>query len=562
MRKLIFVFVGMLAMVLVGQKATAQTINEGLNYLDLDKFASAGKAFKDLAKNKSNGENNFYLGYYYMKVGELDSAKMAFEKGVAADPKNGLSHVGLGSLLLKDGKKAEAKTHFDQAKAITKSKNADVFYRIGEAYISHEGNMDPVEAVANAEQALKLNKNLAEAYVVIGDAALQKLDGTTAANNYDKAIALNPKLLKTHVRLGNLFLRSKNLNAARDKYNEAIGADANYAPAYRELADLYYLARQYDKALENMEKYMSLADKSPANQFRYAGFLILVEKYQEALTILNSLTAQYSNSAVYNRLMGYAYYETKQCPQGLEYMNKYFTLAKPDAILGSDYEYQGKLQICTGGDTTKAIETIAKGVALDSNRVEGFRKVAQDLYDGKAFLKAAEVLQKYIAVAGSKVNANDYYLQGLSYYQGNALVEADSAFSKMITALDEPKQVIGYQWRAKTRAREDADGVLGTAESDYVKFFELVDQQPEAEKAKYKRDQGNGYQYMAIINVKKYKDLAKAKEYANKLLAIDPNHKNAKAILALKEKDLNPAPASAQPRQPAPKPQTKASSSK
>ncbi len=538
MRNFIFVFVGMLTMMLAGQRATAQTINEGLNYLELDKFASAGKTFKSLVASKPNGENNFYLGYYYMKVGELDSAKMQFEKGVAADPKNGLSHVGLGSLLLRQGKKAEAKTHFDQAKSITKSKNADVFYRIGEAYVSHEGNMDPVEAVANAEQALKLNKNLADAYVVIGDAALQKLDGTTAANNYDKAIALNPKLIKTNVRLGNLFIRSKNLNAAREKYNEAIAADANYAPAYRELADLYYLAKQYDKALENMEKYMSLADKSPANQFRYAGFLILVKKYQESLNILNTLTNQYSNSAVYNRLMGYAYYETNQCPKGLEFINKYFTLAKPEAILGSDYEYLGKLQICTGGDTTKAIDTIVKGIEIDTNRTEGFREVAQKFFDGKAYSKAAEVMQKYIAKVGAKANANDYYLAGLSSYYGNDFVEADTAFGQMISLLDSSKQIIGYQWRAKTRAKQDADGTQGTAESDYMKFFELAD--ADADQAKYKREQSNGYFYMAIVNLKKYKSLAKAHEYANKMLAIDPADKRAKQVLSFTQKDLEP----------------------
>jgi tetratricopeptide (TPR) repeat protein len=552
MRKFIFVFVGMLTLILVGQKATAQTINEGLNYLELEKFASAGKAFKSLVASKPTGENYFYLGYYYMKVGELDSAKMQFEKGVAADPKNGLSHVGLGSLLLKQGKKAEAKTHFDQAKTITKSKNADVFYRIGEAYVSHEGNIDPVEAVTNADQALKLNKNLADAYVVIGDAALQKLDGTTAANNYDKALGLNPKLLKTHVRLGNLFIRSKNLNAARDKYNEAVAADANYAPAYRELADLYYLANQYPKALENMEKYMSLADKSPANQFRYAGFLILVKKYQDALNILGTLQAQYNNSAVYNRLMGYAYYETNQCPQGLEFINKYFTLAKPESILASDYEYLGKLQICTGADTAKAIESIVKAGEIDTNRVEGLRDVAQKFFDGKAYGKAAEVMEKYVTKMGSKALANDFYLLGLSNYYANSFIKADSAFSKMIGKLEPAKQVIGYQWRAKTRAKQDADGTQGIAESDYVKFFELVD--ADADKAKYKREQANGYFYMAILNLKKYKDLAKAHEFANKMIAIDANDKRAKQVLGFTQKDLEPGKAApAQQGQGAPK---------
>ena len=554
MRKSLYLFVSVFVSVLLGQKATAQTISEGLNFMEVEKFSSAGKVFKSLAASKPSGENHFYLGYYYMGIGEPDSARMQFDKGVAADPKGGLSLVGQGSLLLKEGKKAEAKAKFDQAKAITKSKNADVFYRIGEAYVMHEGNMDPVEAVAHAEQALKLNKNLADAYVVIGDAALMKLDGTTAANNYDRALGLNPRLLKTHVRLGDLFIRSKNLNASRDKYNEATAADANYAPAYRRLAEMYYLAKQYPKAIENMEKYMALADKSPANQFRYAGFLILVDKYQQALDILATLKNQYNNSAIYNRLMGYASYETKQCPQGLEYINKYFTLAKPDIVMGTDYEYLGKLQICSGGDTAKAVENLVKAGKLDSNQVGSLREVAQQFFDAKAYAKSAELMKQYIREAGvAKVAANDYYLMGLANYYAKDYVQADSAFGAMIPILDASKQITGYQWKAKARSMQDADGSKGLAEAEYQKFLELAG--AEADQSKLKRDMVNGNSYLALISLKKYNDLAKSKEYAKKALDIDPNNNTAKQIMALTQKDLEPK---SQQATPAAKPGTKA----
>ncbi|MCU0352997.1 MAG: hypothetical protein MUD08_04540 [Cytophagales bacterium] len=547
MRKSFFLFVSVFVSVLLGQKATAQTISEGLNFMEVEKFSSAGKVFKSLASSKPTGENHFFLGYYYMGVGEPDSARMQFDKGVAADPKGGLSLVGQGSLLLKEGKKAEAKAKFDQAKAITKSKNADVFYRIGEAYVMHEGNMDPVEAVAHADQALKLNKNLADAYVVIGDAALMKLDGTTAANNYDKALALNPKLLKTHVRLGDLFIRSKNLNASRDKYNEAITADANYAPAYRRMAEMYYLAKQYPKAIEYMEKYMALADKSPANQFRYAGFLILVEKHQQALDILNTLKPQYSNSAIYNRLMGYASYETKQCPQGLEYMNKYFTLAKPDIVMGTDYEYLGKLQICSGGDTAKALENLTKAGEMDTTQIGAMREVAQQFFDSKTYVRSAQVMDKYMGKIGtSKATATDFYLLGLANYYANDFVKADTAFGAMIPKLDANKQITAYQWKAKARAKQDIDGSKGLAEAEYQKFLELA--AAETDQAKLKRDMVNANTYLALIQVKKYSDLNKGKEFARKALELDPNNSTSKQIVELK--DLNQK---AQQAAPAPK---------
>ncbi len=546
MRKFILVFVGLFSLMFFVQQTNGQSISEGINYLELDKFANAGKVFKTLASSKPSGENYYYLGYYYMNVEELDSAKMQFEKGIAQDAKYGLNYVGLGSLLLQKGNKTGAKEQFELAKKMTKSKNADVFFRIGEAYIAHAGNTDPVEAVTNADMAVKLNKNLADAFVVIGDAALLKLDGTTAANNYDKALALNANLLKTHIRLGNLFLRSKNLPAARDKYNEAITANASYSPAYRQLAELYYLAKQYPKAIENMEKYISLADRNPSTMFRYAGFLILVGKHKEAMDILATLKQHYSNGAIYNRLMAYGSYETQQCSQGMDYINKFFTLAKPEAVIAADYEYLGKLQMCTGKDTTEAIKNIVKASEIDSNKVEILKDLAQKFGDAKKPAAAIQMREAYISKAGSKVTTNDHFYLGVAYFQTGNFVKAESLFQTVVTELakKDPTNLLGYQWLAKAKAKQDVEGTAGTAEETYQKFFDMAAAETDTKKAdSYKRELLTGYYYMAVLNLKKYKSITKAHEYANKMLAIDPQNKAAKQVLSFTQSDLESKPA-------------------
>lgn len=280
------------------------------------------------------------------------------------------------------------------------------------------------------------------------------------------------------------------------------------------------------------------------------------------MDILSKLKDKYSNNFIYNRLMGYALYETNQCPQGLEYLNKFFTLAKKESVAGSDYEYLGKLQMCTGGDTTKAIANLVEGVKLDSNRVDGIRDVAQKLYDEKRYAKAAEVAQVYINQSGANAGANDYFLLGRAYYFAKDYVKADTVFAQVtkILAEKDPSNPLGHLWEAKSKARQDVNSE-GLAEADYAKYLQMAEAETDAAKKQgYKNEMVNAYNYMAILNLKKYKSAAKAHEYANKMLVLDPNNSNAKNWLSFQQKDLEPKPAQTQtaPKKPS-KPQPKTS---
>ena len=115
-------------------------------------------------------ENYFYLGYYYLNLKEADikpdSARIAFEKGAAIDPKkpDPLCRVGLGAVKLAMKDRGGAKFEFDAVTKDTKSKNMDVLYRIGEAYTLFDETNDPAEAVRNIDLAMvkkmRIGRNL------------------------------------------------------------------------------------------------------------------------------------------------------------------------------------------------------------------------------------------------------------------------------------------------------------------------------------------------------------------------------------------------------------------
>jgi len=55
----------------------------------------------------------------------------------------------------------------------------------------------------------------------------------------------------------------------------------------------------------------------------------------------------------------------------------------------------------------------------------------------------------------------DFFSIGRSYYYNNQFVEADSAFSKLISM--QPEMTVGYIWEANTKAQMDPESEQGLA---------------------------------------------------------------------------------------------------
>ena len=88
----------------------AQDVQTALKDIDAERFTKAGQALTQLATSAPTADNQFYLGYYYLRSGQVDQAKAAFDKGNAADPKNQLNNVGLAGVALMKKDRATAKS--------------------------------------------------------------------------------------------------------------------------------------------------------------------------------------------------------------------------------------------------------------------------------------------------------------------------------------------------------------------------------------------------------------------------------------------------------------------
>lgn len=544
----------------------AQTVQDGLALIHAERNKEAGELFTKLATGTPSADNQYYLGYYYVINKQLDEAQKAFEKGIQLDEKSVLNQIGLGTVALGKGDRAKAKELFTAAEK-KKGKDAEVLFRIAEAYTLFEKQSDPAEAIRLADEAIKRDKNLADAYIIKGDALMLRNEGGAAVTAYEYALTAKANYAVAHNRIGSVYLRGKNYNLALENYKKALEADPNFAPAYQDLAELYFFARKYKQAAENYDLYMqkSLAS-DPETKLRAAQFAFTADDYTKSLQILDEMKGKINNPITL-RMYGWSYAKTNNPDMAIQNLNEFIKVA-PDKVIGDDYKYLGraynsKVTDGKGYDSTGVLY-ILKGADMDTSKTDAattYKEVGALYYAAKDFPNAATTYSKGIILDTAKATANDYYYLGLSKFQKagvlgalnnaagdsaqialdkrNMYLSADSTFSLVTQKL--PDWPYGYYWRASAlyNAYDKQENIdKGISAPYYLKLAELAEKDPDP--SKYKSYLKLAYNYLAFYSQTTLKDEAKSKEYWTKLLAIDPNSAAAKEALG-----MAPAPAAA-----------------
>jgi len=540
-------------------KVHAQTVQDGLALLHSERYKDAGDLFTKLATGTPSADNQYYLGYYYVMTKQLDEAQKAFEKGIQLDEKSYLNQVGLGTVALGKGDRAKAKEYFDTAEK-KKGKDAEVLYRIGEAYTLFEKQNDPAEAIRLLDEAVKRDKNLADAYIAKGDALMLRNEGGAAVTAYEYALTAKPNYAVAHNRIGSIYLRGKNYNLALENYKKAIEADPNFGPAYKDLAELYFFAQKWKQAAENYDIYMQKSGNTdPETKLRAAQFAFTADDYAKSLQILDEMKGKINNPITL-RMYGWSYAKTNQPDQAIENLNEFIKVA-PDKVIGDDYKYLGraynaKVTDGKGYDSTGVLY-ILKGADMDTSKAEAattYKEVGALYYAAKDFPNAASTYEKGIQLDTAKASANDYYYLGLSKFQKAGVLgaldnvagdsaqiaaqkqamylSADSTFAIVTQKL--PDWPYGYYWRASAlyNAYDKQENIdKGISAPYYLKLTELAEKDPDP--SKYKSYLKLAYNYLAFYSQTTLKDEAKSKEYWTKLLAIDPNSAAAKEALGM-----------------------------
>ena len=115
----------------------------------------------------------------------------------------------------------EAKKNFERATGMAKENISLVQGEIAEAYITYKYK-DPNYAVRLLQNAIAVDPNNVELYLLMGDAYSEMNSGTTAAENYNKALDLDKNAVRAIVHKGVLYKRSTNFDGAAEEFKNAI----------------------------------------------------------------------------------------------------------------------------------------------------------------------------------------------------------------------------------------------------------------------------------------------------------------------------------------------------
>ncbi|MFA5782081.1 MAG: tetratricopeptide repeat protein [Bacteroidales bacterium] len=525
----------------------AQDLKSAIKLTESEQFDASRKLFEELiAKEPNNGDNYYYNGESWIKWYLVDSTSISlkevadpalqnFNKGIEKDPTNPLNFVGAGRVDILISKYDDAKADFDKAisllpwknfkkSLVSLSKQALTFAKIAEAKLK-DPNIKQAELLELITKAIERADNVPEVYLIKGDIYLSFNDGSSAMVAYNKANYLEPTSSKILVKIGMLNVRSHSYDDALKNFRDAINYDSTFAPAYRERADLYGLGEQWENAIKDYQKFLDLSEKNTYAKMRYASFLFMAKKYEDALTVIKEVMLTDQNYNVLNRLAAYSYFETGKFPEGLASIVTFFKYA--EKTIASDYAYYGKLLAKNNKDSL-AIEKFQKAFEMDTTNYDILSEKAKSQNKAQDYDGAVITYQKKINA--NKASLTDYYDLGKIYFNMKQWDNADTAFGSLLA--QKPDFINALKYKAIVNANIDSTSELGRAK----KYYEALIVIYLNDSAKYAKDISTAYDYMRYYYFKQYNLNKKCEDakisiiYCDKMLAIDPKDEKSLTI--------------------------------
>nr|WP_249665309.1 hypothetical protein [Mucilaginibacter sp. Bleaf8] len=534
-----------LGLIFIGSSVFAQSLSDAKKAIDAEQYQKAKSMLKNLTTTQpSKDENFFYLGWVYLAQDYPDSAKAAFDKGIAANPKSALNYAGLGAVAHVNKDNSGAQNSFNQALTLA-GKDTKPYVYVAKGYMLAPA--DANAAITTINKVMNDKVKDPELYIALGDAYRSQLKSTEAYKAYTSALDLDPKSPSPKVSTGVLWRFADNFEDSEKQFQEALAIDPNFGPAYREWAetDIRWAQKvpaqasaKVNQAAEQYRKYLSLTDMSVESRIRYADFLYQAGKFKELQEEAAAISKTPNANLKVYRYIAYAAYENGDYANGLTAMNTWLSKADPKRIIPYDYLYLGRLQMKSGQDSV-GINTLQKAAQLDTTQADIYADIAKSYYGQKKFVQAGDAYHQYVTKS-RKATLNDYFYEGISYYFGfsdqyanstktkvaadtSLLGKADAAFAYVASKVDKPNaNVILYRARIQDLREPSRETSQGLAKPFYEQYIQVITEKGVTDADK--RNLGEAYAYLGTYYQFTQKDPAKATENFTKARELDPSN--------------------------------------
>ncbi|SFZ95791.1 Tetratricopeptide repeat-containing protein [Chryseobacterium limigenitum] len=525
------------AVVFFANFASAQTVQDGINSIDSDKFAQAKTNFTDMIAKAPTAENYFYLGNTFLRQGEPDFAKAteSFNKGLALDAKSYLNKIGLAAVKLGKGDK-NAIAEIQKIVTDSREKDAEVLFRAAEALTLFEKNNSPDLAIQFLNKAIEraAKKEVpAHYYYTLGDAYRLKRIPGDAMTAYDKALPVAKNKASVYTRMGTLWMAAQQWKQAKESIDKAIATDATYAPAYKALAAYNIKYQENAKATQDLINYTKYADEDPYTQLEIAKLYFTNEDYANSKMILDKIFDKVDDPIKF-KLRAYQLYADGKYAEAKQSMDSFVSQAEKSRVQPADQGLQGLIAAGLAKDEKDAAKktalmneaqqkvAIAKGAKdetlkwdMELAKIAGGGAVSQGSADSGPTNPTIEGLKQ--KVAANAQDTDSLFKLATAYQDAKNWNGAILTWQKMSTLLPDWAPAYYSQGYSYQQA-----GNNDAAKIAYEKFISTV--KPADMEA---NKQTLAYAYFAVAYMNKDSDAAKAKDYVAKSLQLDPTYQDA-----------------------------------
>ena len=439
--------------------------------------------------------------------------------------------------------KAPAKEVADLANTAYKKnkKDPEALMKIARAYFEQKDTAGANKFARYANEGAKPKYQYAPAYLLLGDVeAAFGTDGGKAAGYYNQAITFDPKNPEGYKKWAMVYRKISPKQAAQklqDMKAQCPNEDIDAITAH-----IYMLAGDEKQAYENyMKADINKLDKGNLNEFVRCSYF--TGHFEDALRAAEAGIKLEPRNPTFNRLAMFSNYELKNYDAAKSYINKYFN--ETDSAKFSEYDHFYTALIYQALDEkanmyqhyNKALELVNDSSMIKRWDIQ--KAIADSYLKDQEFENAIKYYNDMLATKPN-VNFDDHEgLANIYSKYGDAVPAMKKEMIQKAVDLFRaagqkfPIQQIYATYMAANNVNKLDDNMKNSlAKPDYLKLIDLLGNKTDRSRGEDTMLK-TAYHYM-MFNSYINKNVPGAKEYAQKILAIDPEYKPALEIQNLK----------------------------
>ncbi|GFY92020.1 CDC27 family protein [Actinidia rufa] len=166
---------------------------------------------------------------------------------------------------------------------------------------------DHETALKNFQRAVQLNSRFAYAHTLCGHEYVALEDFENGIKSYHSALRIDARHYNTWYGLGMIYLRQEKFKFSEHHFRMAFQINSHSSVIMSYLGTAFHALKRNEEALEMMEKAILADKKNPLPVYQKANILVSMEKFDEALKVLEELKEYAPHESSVYALMGKIY---------------------------------------------------------------------------------------------------------------------------------------------------------------------------------------------------------------------------------------------------------------